>query len=722
MHLVDWLIVAGFLATLAVVARGTTRYAKSVAGFLAADRCAGRYLISVADGRAAIGLISLVWYFQQYYDSGFTNIWWGFFEGPVMILVAITGWVVYRFRETRALTMAQFLEVRYSRRFRIFCGMLAFGSGILNYGIFPAVSARFLMHFCGLPPEFHLAGIGFDTYVVTVVCLLSTALFFVFAGGQVAVMVTDFLQGVFGNLVFFGACGYLLWKFPWSDMSAAMATVGEGKSLVNPAPSRQVAEENFNWVYWIISAFVILYTMKAWQGDQGYNAAALDAHEARMANVLNGWRYRVFVLIMFLSPLAIRTWMTQPAYVAERAAVVARMEPLEREAARTHAEVVRIEAEGKANPSLADQAAWTAAVEAAREQAVRAEATLSESRTPIVLAGMFPPVLMGLLAAAFLGCYLGTDDAYLHSWGSILVQDVVMPIRKRFTDAPVPADRHIRWLKYAIFAVALWGLGFSLLFRTPNQRIAMYCGITASMFVAGAGVVIIGGLYWRRGTAAAAWTAMIAGMLLSLYSVVIKEFPALLRWTLDTPLAPVGRIGFWLDAHANGQVLSFWTMMSAIALYVAVSLWQSARGAEPFDLDRMLHRGRWRVEGSAEADERPRGFWEKLGFDREFTGADKWVTWITLSWPIAWTAVFLAATPLVVWGTVSDESWTAFWHFYTWLIFAIGTGVTLWFAIGGTRDLRVMFRLLRERGMDARDDGTVDDARGTGGAGGMRRG
>jgi SSS family solute:Na+ symporter len=148
-------------------------------------------------------------------------------------------------------------------------------------------------------------------------------------------------------------------------------------------------------------------------------------------------------------------------------------------------------------------------------------------------------------------------------------------------------------------------------------------------------------------------------------------------------------------------------MLSAIALYVSVSLAQAARGTPPFDLDRMLHRGRWRVEGSAEDDAAPRGFWEKLGFDRQFTGADKWVTWITLSWPIFWTVVFLVGTPVVVFGTVADETWIAFWHFYTWLIFAIGSAVTVWFAIGGTRDLRTMNRLLRERHADAQDDGTV---------------
>ena len=36
----------------------------------------------------------------------------------------------------RALTLAQFLEIRYSRGFRVFCGFIAFVAGVLNYAVF----------------------------------------------------------------------------------------------------------------------------------------------------------------------------------------------------------------------------------------------------------------------------------------------------------------------------------------------------------------------------------------------------------------------------------------------------------------------------------------------------------------------------------------------------------------------------------------------------------
>src|SRR5213080_4968129 len=83
--------------------------------------------------------------------SGFTVTFWNSLSTPIILLVAVSGFVVYRYRETRALTLAQFFEMRYSRRFRLFMGVLAFGAGILNYGIFPAISSRFFVYFIRLP-------------------------------------------------------------------------------------------------------------------------------------------------------------------------------------------------------------------------------------------------------------------------------------------------------------------------------------------------------------------------------------------------------------------------------------------------------------------------------------------------------------------------------------------------------------------------------------------
>lgn len=77
--------------------------------------------------------------------------WWSWIQFPVWFLVVISGFVIYRYRETRAMTLAQFFEIRYSRSFRVFTGILGFGAGIVNFGIIPVVGARFIAYFLGFP-------------------------------------------------------------------------------------------------------------------------------------------------------------------------------------------------------------------------------------------------------------------------------------------------------------------------------------------------------------------------------------------------------------------------------------------------------------------------------------------------------------------------------------------------------------------------------------------
>ena len=76
MHWIDWSIVLGLLAVLSVMAVITKRYTQSVADFLAANRCAGRYLITVSHGVAGLGAITIIATFELHYNAGFTAIWW----------------------------------------------------------------------------------------------------------------------------------------------------------------------------------------------------------------------------------------------------------------------------------------------------------------------------------------------------------------------------------------------------------------------------------------------------------------------------------------------------------------------------------------------------------------------------------------------------------------------------------------------------------------------
>ncbi len=661
--LLDWSIVVGFVAVLVATALFANTLSRGVSGFLTADRCAGRYLVTVAYNMAQVGVITLVWYFQLGYDVGFTQIWWGYFEGPSLILLAITGWVIYRFRETRAMTLAQFFELRYSKRFRVLSGGVAFLSGIVNYGIFPGVTARFFMALCGLPEHFTLAGASVAVFPVLMALLLALAIFMVFAGGMVSIILTDFLQGVFCFGTFVFICFWLMAQFPWPVLERAMLSMPAGTSFVDPFGLSR--EKNFDVFYWAISAFVLFYAARAWQGDQGYNSAPLNAHEARMAQILNGWRYRVLMLVTIIIPLAVRAFMTQPEYAEVAAPVHAALEQVTNESLR------------------------------------------SELRTPLAMAVILPAGILGLFVAAMLGAAVSTDEAYLHSWGSIFIQDVILPFRKKPFDPAV----HTFLLKLSALGVALFAFTFSMLYE-PTQYIAMFAALTASIFVAGAGAAIIGGLYWSRGSTAGAWSAMVTGIVLSVVGVLVHQLP-LDQWSAAATAGGSGKSfitgAIWLREHVTGQVMGFLSMVSASAIYIAVSL---IGPRTDFDLGRMLNRGRWRVEGDASIDAPPSTILEKLGMDSQFKGRDRAVTLVTLAWPLFFTALFLVGTAYALWRKANDDpisaaAWSTWWFWWTWFILGTSVVIVVWFTSGGIADVVRMVRLLRQRRVDVRDDGRV---------------
>ena len=64
--------------------------------------------------------------------------------------------------------------------------------------------------------------------------------------------------------------------------------------------------------------------------------------------------------------------------------------------------------------------------------------------------------------------------------------------------------QHLRVLRCSILGVGVFIFFFSLVFQ-QSEYIFLFFAITGAIFAGGRGAVIIGGLYWKRGTTAAAW-------------------------------------------------------------------------------------------------------------------------------------------------------------------------------------------------------------------------
>src|SRR3954467_8844785 len=126
MQAVDWVLVVLPLLVVVAFAVYTNRFVKSVADFLSGGRCAGRYLLANARGESDAGLSNTSAQFERILISGFVLSFWDKLFYPVILLFTIGEFVTYRFRETRAMTLAQFFEIRYSRAFRLYMGILGF--------------------------------------------------------------------------------------------------------------------------------------------------------------------------------------------------------------------------------------------------------------------------------------------------------------------------------------------------------------------------------------------------------------------------------------------------------------------------------------------------------------------------------------------------------------------------------------------------------------------
>ena len=791
MHWIDWMLFAIPVAVVVAAAARAQRYVHGVADFLSAGRIARRYLLCVADGEAGVGLITLVGTFEAYYNSGFAYGFWGSVLAPLGMVLGLVGFCNYRFRETRAMTLGQFFEMRYSRSFRTTASLVQATYGVLNYAIFPAVSARFLMYFMRLPVSFPLFGLRIPTFAALMLAGLSLACFIACAGGQITIMATDCIQGILSYPIYLAIVVWLLWRFSWStELLPALSARPEGASFLNPFDTAGLRDFN---LFYVLSGVLGMFLRRLSWGSRSYDSAARDAHEAKMGSVLGNWRVGFSGMMFVLIAVSAYAFHNHPKFseashevrrnLAARAyADVALAAPLgtipdgeadavagafaaaeprtafttreeylalgtrEAQEARFKAETAdpflraasgalggeRSEAEIRDMPA-AEKAGWKAG--RARNQTF---ATIyRQQRVPSTLRAILPVGLVGLFCALALFLMLTTDTTYLHGWASVIVQDCILPLKRR----PWTPRQQINRLRLAICCVALSAFLFSYFFGQVDF-VFMFFSITGALWMA-SGPVITLGLYWKRGTTAAAFVSMILGAASAVSAIVAQKLwvPSLYPWivshgwgpavdsllrALSAPLEPWVHWELTADKFPiNSVEVGVLNQLFTLLLYVVVSL---ATCRRPFDMERMLHRGRYAVEGigrgTARADGgRREGLLARLvGIDANYTRGDRALAWSVFAYSFGW-CFCLCFVANVLWHVLGargilPEQPDSWWGVYFFLVnfcvaCLIGVVSTFWFGICGTRDLLRLFRDLEARehaggGPDALDDGRVE--------------
>jgi len=746
MGLIDWLIVGVFLVFIVWMGFYTMKYVRGVTDFLACGRVCGRYVLCVEDLANALGVVTLLGYVEAHYKTGYLVGFWGAVTIPIGMFLSLTGFVTYRFRQTKSMSFGQFIEMRYSRRLRIFASTLRAIADMLANMILPALAGRFFIYFLDLPLTFPLFGFQISTFVVVMLICLSLAIFMILAGGSITMVITDTVQGLIAYPVLAIFVFFLLQQFSWNnEIMPVMFDRAPGESFINPYDVENLRDFNLFMVF--VGIFTMFLNRGIGAGAGGGGNAAKSPHEQKMAGILGSWRGGFSTILFLLIGVSVIVFMNHRNF-AEKATESRRdlsekivseiiSDPQIREeiiakhkAIPPHNHTIGVDAPLSQSKNLDTPYIDTIIETSKAHPDANLQGKVQEFRTifhqqmlPSVMRKILPPGLMGLFCLLIILMIISTDNGRIFSSSLTLSQDLFLPLIKR----PLTPTQHIRMIRWVTVGVGVIFFCGSL-FMSQVDFVILFIRIMYGIWAAGAGAVVLGGLYTRFGTAQGAWAALISGSGIMIGGIIIQRSWATVvypwldgrNWVdpvggfLQTVSSPFHPWVVWeMDPHKfpiNSIEISFVAMILSVAAYVVVSLLTCR---EPFNLDRMLHRGKYNIDGFVESNRT--WTWKNvlnrlIGITNEYTRGDKLITWsVFLHSFVLGFCVFLIIVTWNLFQRWPDQWWGNYFFIFSLAIPGVLAVVTtIWFFIGGVIDLRQMFRDLEDRTVNVLDDGRVE--------------
>ncbi|MBP5531007.1 MAG: sodium:panthothenate symporter [Lentisphaeria bacterium] len=741
---IDWLIMLVPVAFIVYMGYFSRRYVRGVADFLSAGRLCGRYLICVADMTHALSIMGLAAFVEIHYRTGFSLTFWNSLIIPVTISMGLTGYCYYRFRETKAMSLGQFLEMRYNRSFRIFAAALRSISEMLTNMIMPAIGARFFIYFLGLPTTVRIFGHDVPTFMLLTFLILAIAISIICMGGTLALIITDSIQGMFCYplLVLFAV--FVLCKFSWAqEVVPVMQDRVAGENFLNPNDIYNMRDFN------LFQTFVLLFTLvlnrAVWIGA-GNSTAAKSAHEQKMANLLGQWRgalsdiFYVLIAVAIIVVLNHRNYASDAKVIRDDIAVSVATDVVKDPEARakviaaTTAIPEQHHVIGKDKPLSDKENLDTPYLNAARDalpQNAEGNAVYKEFRTlfkqmmmAMTMRHMLPPGIMGLFCLLLILAMISTDDTRIYSAALTISQDVILPFIKK----EITPKQHLWLIRGVAIFVGVFFF-FGSFFMAQLEYINLYISIMVSIWAGGAGAVMVGGLYSRFGTTAGAFSSLISGMIIGGGGMLIKRnwadrvYPWLDRMNWAEPLGrflervsrPFNPYIKWhmtpVDFPINAYEITFISMIVSITLYIAVS---KLTCKEPFNLERMLHRGKYAIDGEVKTTVKWtwRTFFSKLiGITPAYSKGDRIIAWVFFFYSIVYSFLIMFVFVLI-WNAISPwplEWWSNYFFVSLLIVPCVVAAITaVWFGIGGVINLVQLFRDLKNRIVNPLDNGRVE--------------
>lgn len=749
----DWLILIIPVAIVMGIGIHSRKYMKSISDFLSAGRICNRYLISVCSIAQVLSIVGLISSMEANYKTGFALTFWSSrMTMPMWTIIGLSGYCFYRFRETRAMSIGQFLEMRYSRGIRIYAAALRSLSEMLANMIMPAIAARFFISFLDLPEKFSFFGVPMSTFHVIIVICLVLAITLICMGGTLALVITDSLQGMILYPLMALFTIFILVKFPWNtEIVPVMMDRAPGESFINPMDIEKLRDFNLFLVITGILGTILNYA--SWTGA-GNDCAAKSPHEQKMAGLLGTWRGALNTVFFLLLAVMLITVMNHKKYAPlareirnDLSTHIAReVVPLKEKQDKLIAQVSALPEQiheiGVDEPLSEKNNLDSKYLEKVHENLLadsneetgedaQGNARFQKFRTlyyqlllPSTMRHLLPPGMIGLFCLLLVMAMISTDDTRIYSATLTITQDVILPFKKKgFT-----IKQHVLVIRLVAIAIGVFFFCGSS-FMAQLDYINLFVAICCSIWCGGAGPVIVFGLYSRFGTTAGAWTSLLSGMIVTLVGMFTQRnwadvvYPFLdkhqlvesVAKILDTITRPFQPYIVWemnpVKCPINSYEIYFFTMLITLVLYVVVS---KLTLKKPFNLDRMLHRGIYDTENKHLVHEKLtiRNIVPKMiGITSEYTLGDKILAWVFFLYSFGYQFV-LAFVVVLIWNMFSP--WSVEWWSKYFFIVALFVPCILaiisafWFGIGGYCGMVEMFKALKNRVVNPLDDGRVE--------------
>ena len=748
MSWIDWTIMIVPMIFVMFMGFYSRKYIKGVTDYLAAGRVAGRYVLTVGDVAQGLAVITLIGYTEAHYKTGFAMSFWNMILAPLSIVLGLTGFVTYRFRETKALSLGQFLEMRYNRPLRIYASALRSVAELLANCMCPALAARFMIYYIGLPYSFELFGMKIPTFLILTLIMITLCVTICYLGGALSLLVTDTIQGFFCYPLLIIFTIFIAMKFSWNGVIVpVMSDRVPGQSFLNPYDIRGLRD--FNMFALVVTVYSTIINRGNWEGTSS-SIAARSPHEQKMAGVMGTWRsmfsnvlYILMVILVIatlnhqiMAPQAREIRNDLSAKVLREVAAddpklqiglnaeLAKLPPRDHIIGGTRPQDAPLSHDVNLDTPHLDVVHKGLRGTPNGEQHYQEFFTLyHQMMLPVTLRHLLPVGMVGLFALFILLMMLSTDDSRLFSAAQTISQDCVVPFMKKGIA-----------MKYQVLAIRLTTIGCGLFwfvgsfFMAQLDYVNMFVTIMCSMWI-GAGPMMFFGLYSRFGNTTGAFSSLVSGMVLALSFIFLQRswasliYPWLVanQWDiavgnfLSTCSGPFEPWIVWrMSAHKfpiNSVEINFIIMIFCLLAYVIGSL-VTYKG--PFNLDRMLHRGIYNTDGQNKAQFKwtfRNVFKKMIGITPEFSKGDKVITWSVFIYSFIYKFLF-AFVMVVIWNIFSPwkPHWWGWYFFIIYLVVPLFAAfiTTFWFVIGGIIDIRRLFRDLENRIADPLDNGQVE--------------